>query len=283
MMKKFYITYKDRIPQSLIAESSKDSNEGKKGLNVPQNNTGNPLFSLSWTHYIKLMSMESREVRNFYEIEAARENWSVRELQRQMDSSLYERLSLSRNKKKIKELSTKGLIYNDPADVVKGPYVLEFLGLKEHSVYTESDLETAIIDKIEQFMLELGKGFLFYARQKRFTFEDKHFYVDLVFYNRLLQCFVIIDLKIGELTHQDLGQIQMYVNYFDRFVKTSEENKTIGIIVCKSKNDSIVEITLPEDNKQIFASKYQLYLPSKAELIEQIDNINDKSAGKKKK
>ena len=202
--------------------------------------------------------------RKFYEIESIKNNWSLKELQRQFDSALYDRLRLSRDKEGVKALNEKGQVITKPSDAVKDPYILEFLGLKEDTRYSES---------------ELGKGFAFVGRQQRFTFSEKHFFVDLVFYNRLLRCFVVIDLKIGDLTHQDIGQIQMYVNYYDRFVKTEDENPTIGIVLCKNKESSLVEITLPKDNTQIFASQYQLYLPTKEELMAQIDeaegNINE--------
>jgi predicted nuclease of restriction endonuclease-like (RecB) superfamily len=228
------------------------------------------VFPLSWSHYVFLMGIDGENERHFYEIESANQNWSLRELRRQFNSSLYERLALSRDKKKVYDLSKRGQIVERPEDLMKDPYVLEFLGLKEESAYSETDMETAIINRIEHFLLELGKGFLFEARQKRFTFDDKHFRVDLVFYNRILRCYVLIDLKIGELTHQDLGQMQMYVNYYDRFVKMDDESRTVGIILCKRKNDSLVKITLPEHSR-IFARKYQLYLPTKAQLKAQLD------------
>lgn len=223
-------------------------------------------FKLSWSHYLILMRMENSNARQFYEIEAINNNWSMRELKRQVNSALYERLLLSKDKKKIIELSQKGQIIEKPSDIVKDPYILEFLGLEERPNYSESELETEIINKLEMFLLELGKGFTFVGRQVRFTFEERHFRVDLVFYNRLLRCFVLIDLKIGEVTHQDLGQMQMYVNYYDREVKLPEENKTIGIIICREKNDTLVKMTLPQDNDQIFASKYEMILPSKDEI-----------------
>ncbi|PKP19943.1 MAG: hypothetical protein CVU05_10200 [Bacteroidetes bacterium HGW-Bacteroidetes-21] len=235
-------------------------------------------FRLSWSHYLKLMRIENTEERKFYEIEAIDNNWSLRELQRQFDSALYERLVLSRDKDSVKKLSEKGLVIEKPHDSIKDPYILEFLGLPEEKKYSETEIEKKLIDKLEQFLLELGKGYAFVGRQVRFTFEEKHFRVDLVFYNRILQCFVLIDLKIGEITHQDIGQMQMYVNYYDRFVKLENENKTIGIILCKDKNDTLVEITLPEDNEQIFASKYQTILPSKKELKELIDNKRQKTS-----
>ena len=229
-------------------------------------------FNLSWSHYLKLMRIENEEERRYYQIEAYENNWSLRELQRQFDSALYERLVLSRDKKAVKELSEKGQIIEKAKDTIKDPYILEFIGLPENSQYSETELEQKIIDKLEHFLLELGKGYAFIGRQVRFTFDEKHFRVDLVFYNRLLQCFVLIDLKIGEINHQDLGQMQMYVNYYDRFVKLKTENKTIGIVLCKDKNDTVVEITLPEKNEQIFASKYQTVLPSKKELKQLIEN-----------
>ncbi len=229
-------------------------------------------FNLSWSHYLKLMRIDSEDERKYYQIEAYDNNWSLRELQRQFDSALYERLVLSRNKTAIKELSEKGQIIEKPKDTLKDPYILEFVGLPENSKYSETELEQGIIDKLEHFLLELGKGYAFIGRQVRFTFDDKHFRVDLVFYNRLLQCFVLVDLKIGEINHQDLGQMQMYVNYYDRFVKLDTENKTIGIVLCKHKNDTLVEITLPENNEQIFASKYQTVLPSKNELKKLIED-----------
>lgn len=229
-------------------------------------------FSLSWSHYLKLMRIDNPEERKFYEIEARENNWSLRELQRQFDSSLYERLQLSRDKEGIKELSQKGQIIEKAEDVVKDPYILEFLGLQELPQYSESELEQRLIDNLQTFLLELGKGFTFVGRQVRFTFDEQHFRVDLVFYNRLLKAFVLIDLKRGTLKHQDLGQMQMYVNYYDRFVKTEEENPTIGILLCTDKSDAIVEITLPKDNNQIFASKYQTYLPSKEELKQLIED-----------
>ena len=232
-------------------------------------------FQLSWSHYLFLMRIENLDERKYYEIEAYSNNWSLRELQRQFDSALYERLVLSRDIKTVKELSKVGQVIENPRDTIKDPYILEFIGLSENIKYSETELEQKIIDKLEHFLLELGKGYAFIGRQVRFTFDEKHFRVDLVFYNRLLQSFVLIDLKIGELTHQDLGQMQMYVNYYDRFVKLDSENKTIGIVLCKDKNDTIVEITLPENNEQIFASKYLTVLPSKKELKQLIENKID--------
>ena len=223
-------------------------------------------FQLSWSHYLILMRIENISARNFYEIEAIQNNWSLRELKRQVNSALYERLVLSKDKEKVKELAVKGQIIEKPQDIIKDPYILEFLGLDEKSDYSENKLETEIINKLEMFLLELGKGFTFVGRQVRFTFDERHFRVDLVFYNRMLKCFVLIDLKIGEVTHQDLGQMQMYVNYYDRCVKLPDENETIGIIICKDKNDTLVKLTLPKDNNQIFASRYTTILPSLEEF-----------------
>lgn len=252
-MRSFYLSYQKQ--QTL---SVKSENTNQQTLSVD--------FKLSWSHYLKLMRIDDETERKFYEIEAAKNNWSVRELERQYDSALYTRLVLSRDKEKVKELSEKGLLVKKPRDAVKDPYILEFLGLPEYSFFSESQLEQELIDKLEHFLLELGNGFTFVARQKRISFEGKHFWIDLVFYNRFLKCFVLIDLKIGELKHQDLGQMQMYVNYFDREVRLEDEAKTIGIILCKDKIESVVEYTLPENNEHIFASKYKTVLPSKDEL-----------------
>lgn len=229
-------------------------------------------FHLGWSHYVSLLTIDTPEERRFYEIEAAANQWSVRELERQIASSLYQRLALSRDKEEIRRLATEGQVVEKAADLIKNPLILEFLGLHERPQYTEDELESAIIDQLESFLLELGKGFLFEARQKRFTFDNDHFFVDLVFYNRLLRCYVIIDLKRDKLTHQDLGQMQMYVNYFDRHVKLPDELPTVGIVLCRRKNDALVELTLPED-ANIFASKYQLYLPSKEELKARLEQI----------
>ena len=229
-------------------------------------------FTLGWSHYITLLTIDNPEQRRFYEIEAIDNDWSVRELKRQINSSLYERLALSRDKEEVRRLASEGQVIEKASDLIKDPVVLEFLELEEKPVYSESELETAIIDRLQHFLLELGKGFLFEARQKRFTFDNSHFRVDLVLYNRLLRCYVLIDLKRGELTHQDLGQMQMYVNYFDRYVKTDDELPTIGIVLCDRKNDAVVELTLPEE-ANIYASKYQLYLPSKQELVAQLESI----------
>ena len=222
-------------------------------------------FTLSGTHYVLLLAIKNPDERSFYEIESTEQSWTVRELNRQYNSSLYERLALSRDKAGIRKLAKQGQRVSKPEDLLKEPLVLEFLGLEEEHRYSESDLETAIINQIERFLLEVGKGFLFEARQRRFTFDDEHYWVDLVFYNRLLRCYVLIDLKLGKLTHQDLGQMQMYVNYFDQHEKMPGEAATIGIILCKQESKAMVRMTLPKD-ANIHAREYQLYLPSKQEL-----------------
>jgi predicted nuclease of restriction endonuclease-like (RecB) superfamily len=260
-MRNFYLNYQKQQTLSV-------------NLSFEKQQTLSVKFELSWSHYLKLMRIDNENERSFYEVESVKCNWSIRELQRQYDSALYTRLALSRDKKKVKELANKGLILEKPKDAIKDPYILEFIGLPENSTYSETELEQKIIDKLEHFLLELGTGFTFVARQKRISFDDKHFRIDLVFYNRILKCFVLIDLKIGELRHQDIGQMQMYVNYYDRKVKLEDENKTIGIILCQNKSEAVVEFTLPENNEQIFASKYKTVLPSKAELKSLLDEKN---------
>jgi len=290
LMRRFYLTYKDsarisetasgkflpgskvQTPADLLQKSvtlsRKSFWEGRSSLP----------FSLSWSHYVFLIGIKDADERSFYEIEATDQGWSLRELKRQFNSGLYERLALSRDKEGVKKLAADGQLVARPEDLLKEPYVLEFLGLDEKAKYSESDLESAIIDKLEHFLLELGKGFLFEARQKRFTFDEEHFFVDLVFYNRLLRCYVLIDLKIGKLSHGDLGQMQMYVNYFDRFVKLDEESPTVGIVLCKKKHDALVEITLPRD-ANIHAREYQLYLPDKELLRKKLTEWSEEVVG----
>ena len=272
----FSVSATEEIRQTLFSELPV-STAGESEASVPA------LFlqrlPLGWSHYVTLLSVTDPEARRFYEIEAADNGWSVRELKRQLDSSLYERLALSRDKHEVRRLAREGQVVEKASDLIKDPVVLEFLGLEETPAYSESDLETAIIDRLQQFLLELGKGFLFEARQKRFSFDDSHFFVDLVFYNRLLRCYVLIDLKTGKLTHQDLGQMQMYVNYFDRYVKIDGELPTVGILLCDDKNDAVVELTLPED-ANIYASKYQLYLPSREELADQVAKVRREVGGR---
>ncbi|MBP9151148.1 MAG: DUF1016 family protein [Flavobacteriales bacterium] len=264
-MKQFYLVYSKVQTVSALFDMGKTQTASalsEKGIMQ----TLSAQFNLSWSHYLLLIRIDDENERKFYEIEAAKNNWSVRELQRQYDVALYTRLALSRDKNKVKQLSAEGLIYEKPRDAIKDPYILEFIGLPENTSYSETELEQEIINKLEHFLLELGTGFTFVARQKRISFDDKHFKVDLVFYNRILKCFVLIDLKIGELKHQDIGQMQMYVNYYDRELRLKDENRTIGIILCQNKSEAVVEYTLPEDNEQIFASKYKTVLPSKEDL-----------------
>jgi predicted nuclease of restriction endonuclease-like (RecB) superfamily len=282
LFRQFYLGYGE-IAQTASAQSSKAPKRVlPKGFGLSAPGAVQTLqllvpqlvnrFTLGWSHYVVLLTITNPAERSFYEIEAQANSWGIRELKRQLASSLYERLALSRDPDQIKALAHEGQVVARPADVLKSPFVLEFLDLPAHPGYSEHELETAIIDRLEHFLLELGKGFLFEARQKRFTFDDDHFYVDLVFYNRLLKCYVLIDLKRDKLTHQDLGQMQMYVNYFDRHVKLGDEAPTIGIVLCHSKNDALVELTLPA-NANIYASQYQLYLPSKDELLAQIEAV----------
>lgn len=263
--RKFYQVYQDRIPQTLFTEFAEEKSQTLFGKSEVQN-----LFRLSWSHYLILMRAKTAEERDFYEREAVEGNWSVRTLQRQYGSSLYERVLLSTDKDRVKSISEKGQLIEKPRDLVKDPLVLEFLGLEDKYDYSETELETRIINHLQEFLMEMGKGFTFVARQKRFTFDEDSYKVDLVLYNRLLRCFVLIDLKIGKLKHQDLGQMQMYVNYYDRFEKSDEENPTVGILLCSDKNDSMVELTLPED-ANIYASKYELYLPDKKLLQEKLE------------
>ena len=224
---------------------------------------------MPWSHYLILMRIDNPAERGFYEIEAYKQQWNKRELRRQVASSLYERLAMSRDKDAVMRMAKEGMTMEKNSDILRDPMVLEFCGLKPDNTYYESDLENALIDKLQPFLLELGKGFLFEARQKRFTFNEKHFFVDLVLYNRLLQCYVLIDLKVDDLTHQDLGQMQMYVNYYDRYVKQDFERPTIGILLCKQKDDALVELTLPEDTN-IYAQQYALCLPDKTLLQEKM-------------
>jgi len=288
-MRKFFLVWQNRVPISQqateeltdfrisqqpagklqITEKFQTASEKFPISQMLPGKLGQP-FTLSWTHYVTLLIIKDPDERSFYEIEATNSGWSVPELKRQKSSCLYERLALSRDKEGIRKLAHEGQVIVRPEDMLKEPLVLEFLGLDEKSGYSESDLEQAIIDRLEHFLLELGKGFLFEARQKRFTFDEDHYFVDLVFYNRLLRCYVVIDLKLDKLSHQDLGQMQMYVNYFDREVKLPDENPTIGLLLCKSAKKTIVELTLPKD-ANIHAREYQLYLPSKELLKRKLD------------
>lgn len=266
-MRQFYLNYGKSEVLSQISKKGQTLSDESKKTQIASSE-----FNLSWSHYLKLMRIDDENERKFYEIESYKNNWSLRELNRQYDTALFTRLALSRDKNEILKLAIQGQAIEKPNDAIKDPYILEFIGLPENASYSESELEQKLIDRLEHFLLELGNGFTFVARQNRISFDDKHFKVDLVFYNRILRCFVLIDLKIGELKHQDIGQMQMYVNYYDRKVKLKEENKTIGIILCQNKSEAVVEYTLPENNQQIFASKYLTVLPSKEALIKLLEN-----------
>ncbi len=226
---------------------------------------------LSWTHYRSLMRVENEKARNFYLEEAIKCVWSTRQLDRQVNSFFYERLLSSKNKEEVSQTIINLEKGATPGDIIRDPYVLEFLGLVPNTDFYESDLEQALITHLQKFLLELGRGFSFVARQQRFSFDGRHFRIDLVFYNYILKCFVLIDLKIGDLTHQDLGQMQMYVHYYEREMMNEGDNPPIGIILCADKSDSVVKYTLPQDEKQIFASKYKLYLPSEEELLNELN------------
>lgn len=225
----------------------------------------------SWTHYKLMLSIDNEDKRAFYEAESIHNLWNARELERQINSQLYERLLLSNDKKAVLAVAKKERLPEKAEHIIKDPMVLEFLGLKQESNYYEQDLESAIISHLQEFLLELGNGFAFVARQKRIHLDGDDFFIDLVFYNRLLQCFVLIEIKTHKLTHQDMGQLQMYVNYYDRVEKADFEKPTIGILLCADKNNTVVKFSLPEDNKQIIASKYELYLPSEKQLLEELE------------
>jgi len=224
----------------------------------------------SWTHYKTLLSIDNQDKKDFYIAETEKNNWNARQLERQVNSQLFERLLLSNDVQSVLAVARDEKLPTDVKEIIKDPMVLEFLGLRRETAYYEKDLETAIITHLQDFILELGNGFSFVARQKRIHIDGDDFFIDLVFYNRLLQCFVIIEIKTSKLTHQDIGQLQMYVNYCDRFEKQDFENQTIGILLCTDKNDAVVKITLPENSNNIIASKYQLYLPTEKQLIEEV-------------
>ena len=272
-IRKFYEIYKNRISEQMVIGFTEQNSQP-----VVTNFSDDAPFHLSWTHYLILMRIQNEDERDFYERMAIQENWGKRELSRQYGSSLYERMLIGKDKQQILRMSKKGRLTEKPSDLVKDPYVLEFLGISEQADFSETDLESRLIDHLQEFLLELGTGFTFVARQKRFTFNEDHFRVDLVFYNRLLQCFVLFDLKTEKLKHQDLGQMQMYVNYYDRFEKKDFENSTIGILLCPQKNDAVVELTLPKDSN-IFASQYQLYLPDKKLLQKKLEEWIEEETG----
>jgi predicted nuclease of restriction endonuclease-like (RecB) superfamily len=275
--RKFYRVYSPSISQAMLTKLEPYGENQKSQAMLTKLNP----FNLSWSHYLVLMRIDNDDERRFYEIEAIQQQWDYRYLSRQYNSSLYERIALSRDKDAVIKLANEGQTISKPRDMIKDPIILDFIGLEDRAVYSEDDLETAVITKLDKFLRELGKGFLFESRQKRFTFEEKHFKVDLVCYNRLLRCYVVIDFKIDEITHQDLGQMQMYVHYYDRYVKLPDENPTVGILLCKKKNDAIVELTLP-DGENIYATEYSTYLPDKSllqsKLAEWIEEFEDEQA-----
>lgn len=269
-MRKFYVLYSKTVTSGYEIQGTEIQTTGLEAQDENRNHRlRNHQFILPWTHYLILTHVSDPEARSFYEIEASKQQWSKRQLQRQIGSGLYERLALSRDKDEVMRLATEGQVVEKPSDIIKDPLVLEFCGLKPDASYSETDLESAIISRLQDFLLEMGKGFLFEARQKRFTFEERHFYIDLVLYNRLLQAYCLVDLKMDDLTHQDLGQMQMYVNYYDRYVKEDFEKPTIGILLCERKNDALVELTLPKD-ANIYAQQYALWLPDKALLQQKL-------------
>lgn len=228
---------------------------------------------LNWSQYKWLLDIADKDKREYYTLETINNCWTARQMKRQINSMLYERLLLSNDKESVLAMARKEKKPEKPQEIVKDPMVLEFLGLEKKAHYYESDLETELINHLQEFILELGNGFTFVARQKRIILEDDEFFIDLVFYNRLARRFVIFELKTGEVTHQDLGQLQMYVNYYDRTEKLPEENPTIGILLCTAKNDTLVKMTLPSDNNTIVASKYQLYLPTEQQLIAEVERV----------
>jgi len=262
-MRQFYLVYPELHTVRKESEKSHAMRDEFPRLNAVRS-------KLTWTHYRFLLKVDNPDARSFYEIECVNNHWSTRELERQMSSLLFERLALSKDKKGLLRLAKKGQEIQKSDDLIKDPYILEFAGLKEEPSLRETTLENALIEHLKEFILELGKGFSFVARQKRITLESDHFYIDLVFYNRLLRCFVLIDLKVGRLLHQDLGQMQMYVNYYDREMRQEGESLPIGIVLCTDKNDAVVRYTLPGGERQIFASKYKFYLPTKKELVAEL-------------
>jgi predicted nuclease of restriction endonuclease-like (RecB) superfamily len=279
-IRQFYVEYPNLLPEEGIRYALRAKFESTPNLPQPANwyaprtqswEPGQLHPNLSWTHYRTLLRVDKADARAFYEIEAIKNNWSARELERQKNSLLFERLALSRDKKGVMRLATKGQEIQHPADIFKDPVVIEFLGLPESPKLVESNLEQSLINNLQHFLLELGKGFAFVARQQRLTLDGDHFYIDLVFYHVILKCYVLIDLKTGKLTHQDLGQLQLYVNYYDRECRTEGDNPTLGLILCTDKNDAMVKYTLgPDQQNKIFASLYKLHLPTEAELRAEI-------------
>ncbi|MGA1865723.1 MAG: PDDEXK nuclease domain-containing protein [bacterium] len=278
--RQFYVTFKDRMPEIGYPAGSQSPPERKRDMldgewrenSYPMESQSQRKFhpDLSWSHYRALMRIESPDARSFYEIEAVRNHWNRRQLERQISSLLFERLLKSRDKEDVIKLANEGHVVEKPLDVIKDPYVLEFLDLPESHRLVESKLEEALITHLQEFLLELGNGFAFVGRQKRLTLEGDHFYPDLVFYHIKLKCYVIIDLKVARLSHQDLGQMQMYVHYYDREIRSLDDNPTIGLILCTDKNEAVVRYVLDEENRQIFASRYRFVLPDEQELAAEL-------------
>jgi predicted nuclease of restriction endonuclease-like (RecB) superfamily len=274
-MRQFYLAFPHLLTAAEIGHAVSDqSSTAELSRPNPDWQPGRLHPNLSWTHYRTLVKVENLDARAFYEIETLKTNWSSREMERQINSLLFERLAKSTDKQGLMQLATQGQIIQTPADVFKDPFVIEFLGLPESPRLVESDLETALIENLQTFLLELGKGFAFVKRQERITLDGDHFYIDLVFYHTILKCYVLIDLKVGKLTHGDLGQIQLYVNYYDRERCTEGDNPTLGLILCSDKNDAVVKYTLgAEQQDKIFASRYQLHLPTEAELRRELEQL----------
>lgn len=278
-IRQFYLEYPSlitpKISHSVRGQSQKSLEELQKTISPSLSGQswepGQLHPNLSWTHYRTLLRVNKQEARSFYEIESIRNNWSARELERQINSLLFERLAKSKDKKGLIKLATKGQEISKPEDVFKDPVVIEFLGLPESHKLVESKLEEALLHNLQDFLLEMGKGFAFVSRQERISLEGDHFYVDLVFYHTILKCYVLIELKVGKLTHQDLGQMQLYVNYFDQERRTQGDNPTLGLLLCTDKNEAVVKYTLASNQeKKIFTSQYKLHLPSEKELSEEI-------------
>jgi predicted nuclease of restriction endonuclease-like (RecB) superfamily len=274
-MRQFYLAFPHLLTAAEIGHAVSDqSPTAALSRPNPDWKPGRLHPNLSWTHYRTLVKVENLDARAFYEIETLKTNWSSREMERQINSLLFERLAKSTDKQGLMQLATQGQIIQTPADVFKDPFVIEFLGLPESPRLVESDLETALIENLQTFLLELGKGFAFVKRQERITLDGDHFYIDLVFYHTILKCYILIDLKVGKLTHGDLGQIQLYVNYYDRERCTEGDNPTLGLILCSDKNDAVVRYTLgAEQQDKIFASRYQLHLPTEAELRRELEQL----------
>jgi predicted nuclease of restriction endonuclease-like (RecB) superfamily len=280
LIRQFYATYADRVPPIGYTLSS-ESAATPHPLRPPEDLALYSGFKpgLSWSHYRVLMRVDGREARDFYEAECAQARWSVRELERQMATLLYERLARSRDAEQVRALSRKGHSVHRAEDLVKDPYVLEFTGLPEAAAWSEGDLETALLGRLQQFLLELGRDLFFVARQKRITIDGDHFYIDLVFYHRTLRCFLLIDLKVGRLTQQDVGQMLLYTGYYEAEEKRSDENPPIGLILCTDKNDAVVRYTLSQSAQKVFASRYQLHLPSEEQLLQELQREREDIEG----